>query len=274
MSRSLGIQCEIMSVSGISHRIYVSCTAKSGSLAVARSLHTTHISSDFFSWFRKKKAEESEAKVPTKATTELIKEIESGSKSKSVANNQKLKLTPENFIGKEPAQLDREEHRRQVREAKFNNWISKDIVSSERRLDELLIESYNESYPGDKISASSDAKLDAEFPDLVTKFKFTKFLQAKSGCLISDYKLTILNKPSQYKRFFMDEILSGRQARYKEAEPNAIHLTQERFTSPNIYVVPDVDVKSQNKKYRKIMQEVRLSEAEMSRRAMEDAARS
>ncbi|QLL30628.1 hypothetical protein HG536_0A04450 [Torulaspora globosa] len=263
-----------MNLTGISHRFYVSCTVKNGSLPLARSLHTTHISSDFFSWFKARKAEENEAKVPTKATTELIKEIESGKKSKSVANTQKLKLTSENFIGKEPGQLDRAEHQRLVREAKFNNWISKDIVSSERRLDELLIESYNESYPGDKISASSDAKLDAKFPDLVTKFKFTKFLQAKSGCMISDYKLTILNRPSQYKEFFMDEILSGKQARYKEAEPHAIHLTQERFSSPNIYVVPDVDVKSQNKNYRKIMQEVRLSEAEISRRAMEDAARS
>ncbi|QLQ78194.1 hypothetical protein HG537_0A04410 [Torulaspora globosa] len=260
-----------MSFIRISHRL---CMVKNGSLPVARALHTTHISSDFFSWFKKKKAEENEAKVPAKETTELIKEIESGKKSKSVVNNQKMKLTPENFIGKEPAQLDRAEHQRIVSEVKFNSWISKDIVSNERRLDELLIESYNESYPGDKISASSDTKLDAEFPDLVTKFKFTKYLQAKSGCLISDYKLTILNRPSQYKQFFMDEILSGKQARYKEAEPNAIHLTQERFTSPNIYIIPDIDVKSQNKKYRKIMQEVRLSEAEISRRAMEDAARS
>lgn len=263
-----------MSLAGVSHRLYASCAVKRGSLPMVRSLHTTNVTSDFFSWFKKKKAEETESKVPSKDTSELMKEIESGKKSEVATNSQRLKLTPDNFIGKEPGQLDREAHQKQVRETLFNNWISKEKVATERRLDELLVQSFNESYSGEKISAASDAKLDSSFPDLITKFKFTKFLQANSGCLIPDYKLTVLNRPSQFRKYFVDEILSGKQARYKDSEPNAIHLTQEQFASPNIYVVPDVDVKSQNKNYRKIIQDVTLSEAEVSRRAMQDAASS
>lgn len=266
-----------MSVCGMMRSVDIIHQAGSilrGSLVQARALHNTHTSADFFSWFKKKKAEESEPIVPTKPTDELIKDIESGKKTKPAINSQRLSLTKENFIGKEPGFLDRTVRQKLISEIPFNKWTSDKTALTERRLEEILVESYNDSFPGNKITTASNGSLDAKFSDLVTKFHFTKLLQAKSGYLIPDYKLTVLNSPSQFKKYYLDEIVSGRQARFKESEPNAIHLTQEKFTSPNIYVVPDVNVKSQNKNYRKIMKEVNLAEVEVSRRTMEQVANS
>ena len=211
-------------------------------LPSARQLHTTKVSSDFFSWFKSKKNQDQEPTVPTKGTQELISDIEAGKTSK-ISNKQKLELIPENFIGEEEGELAEKARAKQIKGVPFNRWLSA-------------------------------KKLEGTFPDLVIKFNFTKSLQASSGYLIPDYQLTILNTPAQFKNYICKEILSGKQARYKESEPNAIHLSSAQFTSPNIYIVPDVKPKAQKNTYRKIIREVNILEAESARRAIEQARQS
>lgn len=239
----------------------------------ARQLHTTKVASDFFSWFKSKKNQDQETTVPTKGTQELISDIEAGKTSK-ISNKQKLELIPENFIGEEEGELAEKARAKQIKGVPFNRWLSAKKVANEAQLDALLIESYNNAWNGSKITSATDSKLEGTFPDLVIKFNFTKSLQASSGYLIPDYQLTILNTPAQFKQYICKVILSGKQARYKESEPNAIHLSSAQFTSPNIYVVPDVKPKAQKNTYRKIIREVNILEAESARRAIEQARQS
>lgn len=236
-----------------------------------RQLHTTKVTYDFFSWFKNKKKEEQQEVVPpTKDTKELISDIEAGKKSK-ISNKQKLELIPENFIGIEEGEVAEKARAKLIKKIPFNRWLSAKKVSDEAQLDNLLVNCYNDSWTGTTITSASDSKLCEPFPDLVTKFNFTKLLQARSGFLIPDYQITILNTPSQFRQYFCKEILSGKQSRLKESEPNAIHLTSDQFTSPNIYIIPEVKPKSQKEAYRKIVKEVNLLEADNARKAIEQA---
>ena len=141
-----------------------------------------------------------------------------------------------------------------INEIPFNSWLSKQKVSKEEKLDLILKESLESAgMEGDT--------LDLEFPDLIKKFQFTKMLQAKTGYLIPDFQLTVLAKPSDFKTYFIDEILSGKLARFNEAEPNAIHLTKESYDAPNIYLENtieerDISGKQQRKKFNTILKQM------------------
>lgn len=251
-----------------------SCLRAGSALLRPRQLHTTKVSSDFFSWFKgKKKQEQLEPSLPAKGTQELISDIEAGKKSK-ISNKQKLELIPENFIGEEQGEMEEKARAKLVKEVSFNSWLSRRKVSDEAQLDSLLVECYKSAWGDDAVVSVGDSKLDATFPDLVTKFNFTKALQARSGYMVPDYQLTTLTTPSQFKSYYTKEVLSGKQSRYKESEPNAIHLSPAQFTQPNIYIIPDVKIKSQKETYRKVVKEVNLLEAENTRRAIEQARRS
>lgn len=254
-----------MSLSGRAQFVAIS---RLGAQPLLRSLHTTVVSSEFFSWFKKKKDEQNQAAVINKDTREVIKDIEEGKEAKTT-NKQKLELKPENFIGEERGKIQKRDHQKLVKSISFNGWLSEAKVATEEQLDSILIESLNSSLADGHPSSVNDPKFEAVFPDLVTKFKFTKFLQAKTGYIIPDYTLTILATPSQFKSYYIKEILSGKLAKYKESEPNAIDLSGTQFTSSNVYVVPEVNVALQKKKFGKIMREVQLLEAENARRAIE-----
>lgn len=235
-----------------------------------RSLHTTVVSSEFFSWFKKKKDAHNQAAVVNKDTREVIKDIEEGKEAKPT-NKERLELKQENFIGEERGKIQKRDHQKLVKSISFNGWLSEAKVATEEELDSILIDSLKSSFADGHISSVIDPNIESVFPDLVTKFKFTKFLQAKTGYIIPDYMLTVLTTPSQFKSYYIKEILSGKLAKYKESEPNAIDLSNRQFTSSNVYVVPEVNVALQKKKFGKIVSEVQLLEAENARRAIEQA---
>lgn len=230
-------------------------------------LHSTSKQSDFFSWFRKKKEQEADSLVATQDTKELIKDIESGKKSK-ISNREKLDLRPENFIGDDSAKIERKARQALLMDVPFNVWLNGSKVANDQQLKSIAIESFNAASQDLTISSVDEAPYSADFTDLVTKFNFTKLLQARTGYLIPDNKLTILNSPSQFVEFYCTEIISGKSSKFKESEPHAINLST-RHSPPNVYIAPDIDAKSQKKRFGKIMYEAQSLEAEHTKKSIE-----
>lgn len=230
-----------------------------------RPIHTSSPNGDFMSWFKRKKKEEH--KEPVKDTKQLIKDIEEGRAEASSKNKNRLELIPDNFIGEGPRRYKRrKELKHAVSAAPFNQWLSKDKITSEDALDDMISQAMKKTLGNDDQNV--------QFPDLVAKFQFTKFLQAKSGYLISDYKLTTLTSPLQFKRYFMEKILpsvNDPRLIFKEAEPNAIHPLSDSYASPNVYVVNDITPKEQKIKYDTIMREVQKLEDDATKKALETA---
>ncbi|EJS42920.1 mrpl13p [Saccharomyces arboricola H-6] len=234
-----------------------------------RPIHTSAANRDFMSWFKRKKQEEH--KEPVKDTKQLIKDIEEGkaevfSPSSSKSKN-KLELIPENFIGEGSRRYRRKkELEHAVSSAPFNQWLTRGKVTFQSDLDNVI------SQATQKTLGKDDQ--DAQFPDLVTKFQFTKFLQTESGYLIPDYKLTTLSTPLQFKMYFQKEILpsiNDPKLVFKESEPDAIHPFSDKYASPNIYVVNDITPKEQKIKYDTIMREIQKLEDEATKKALEMA---
>lgn len=236
-----------------------------------RSFHSTVIPLDFFSWFKNKK--QSEPVAPIKDTKELMKDIESGKKS-NIEKKEKLDLKPENFIGEESMKTDLKAREELVDKVAFNRWLNASKASNEKELEAISVDCFNSVFHCSNISSVSEKQYDCPFPDLATKFNFTKSLQAKTGYLIPDSKLTVLSTPLQFNEYLIKEVLSGKLAKFKESEPNAIDLSGKNYSSPNIYITPDVDTKTQKKKFGKIMHEVQSMEAAHTERAIEQAKRS
>lgn len=155
-----------------------------------RPIHTSSPNGDFMSWFKRKKQEEH--KEPVKDTKQLIKDIEEGRAGASSKNKNRLELIPDNFIGDGPRRYKRKkELKHAISAAPFNQWLTRGKVTSENELDDVISQAMQKTLGNDDQNV--------QFPDLVAKFEFTKFLQAKSGYLISDYKLTTLTTPYSSK---------------------------------------------------------------------------
>lgn len=222
-------------------------------------IHTTAKRQDFFSWFKTKKDE-------VKDTKDVIKEIEAGKKvSTEEVSKTKLDLIPSNFIGEESAKTQKKALEKRINSVAFNSWLSRSKVATEQQLDSILQDSLQLSANG------TSASLDAPFEDLVTKFKFTKLLQTKTGYMVPDYNITTATTPLHFKDYFVKEILSGKLAKFKESEPNAIDLSNKDYGSPNIHIVADINTRKQRRKFGKIIKEVHALEHESLRRLVDEA---
>lgn len=219
---------------------------------------------DFMSWFKRNKKTPA---VVEKDTKEVIDEIESG-KTLPVENSTvaKLDLTDDNFVGVDISQLEEQTRSKMLESVPFNAWLSGDKISSEEQLSQVVVESYQETFG----TVPTDEQLIGGFSSLADKFRFTKALQSKSGYMIPDYQLTRLQTPKGFQLWFERNILSGKQARYRESEPNAIDLSGIKFP-PNVYVVPDVKPSEKRQKISRIIEEVSALEAERERQAIERA---
>lgn len=215
-------------------------------LLVRRNFSVIHKRENFMSWFRSRKKEE--AKV--RKTKEIIQDIESGKGIEDTTNGSssskilKLDLTPENIIGRR-----KEEKIDLMNDIPWNNWLTDQKVKTPEELDHVVNLSCKEVL-GDNFNINDP------FPDLNIKFKFVKRLQATSGYPISDYELTVLRTPVEFRDYYLKNIISGKLLQFNEKEPNAIYLTQKSFNQPNIRVVERVSSKVQKEKFNSILQEV------------------
>lgn len=226
-----------------------------------RSLHVSTVSQDFFSWFKDRK------KKKVKSTKEVINELESGkdvSQSNEAATT--LDLTPNNFIGT----FDKKRNVIPLETVPFNNWFNQNKIISEEEFDTVLLEAYNETFKTG-VKNVTDNKFTESFNDIIQKFKFAKLLQAKTGYLLSDYQFTRLNSPMSFKNYYLKEFISGKSLRYKESEPNAIHLNQLSFKAPNINVIEDIPAKVKRRNFKKIIDEVDAIENRITKDAIESA---
>ncbi|CAI4034765.1 hypothetical protein SMKI_11G2150 [Saccharomyces mikatae IFO 1815] len=235
----------------------------------ARPIHSSATNRDFMSWFKRKKQEKH--KEPVKDTKQLIKDIEEGkaeaSSQSSFKSKNRLELIPENFIGEGSGRNKRQkELKHAVSTAPFNQWLTRSKITTENELNDTI------SQVAKTTLGKEDE--DVQFPDLVAKFQFTKLLQAKSGYLIPDYKLTTLNTPLHFKIYIKEKILgpvNNPKTAFKESEPNAIHPFSDNYTSPNIFVVEDISLKEQKSKYDTIMKEIQKLEDEATKKALATA---
>ncbi|CDH12059.1 related to 54S ribosomal protein L13,mitochondrial [Zygosaccharomyces bailii ISA1307] len=227
----------------------------------ARRIHITARRGDFFSWFKTKKEE-------VKDTKDIIKDIEAGKKVATDKGSRiKLDLIPSNFIGEESLEVRKKSQERRVNSVTFNKWLSRSKVATEQELDSIIDESMQAT------TNSSHSSVSTPFVDLVTKFKFTKALQTKTGYMVPDYTITVATTPLQFKDYFMQEILSGKLRRFKESEPNAIDLSNKDYGSPNVHIVSDINFKKQKRKFGKIIKKVHALEHDNLKRIVEEAKR-
>lgn len=233
-----------------------------GQLYSGRYMHTTAVSNDVFSWLRNRKKTE-----PVKSTKDVISEIEAGKDlSKTNENVTTLELTPDNFIGK----FDKKKNVIPLDTVPFNYWLSSTKVASEEELNTILVQAYNETF-GTNITNATEEVLNESFKDITEKFKFAKQVQAKSGFILSDYQFTVLSTPISFREYYLKEFVSGKALRFKESEPNAIHLNSESFKAPNIRVMEDIPEKVVRSKFKKIVKEVDAIESTITKNAIENA---
>ncbi|SCW04462.1 LAFE_0H14070g1_1 [Lachancea fermentati] len=247
-------------------------TRTSLSLKSTRSLHMTPASNDFMSWFKRKQTKNTKDVIPTaKDTREVIDEIESGKMTINNVSKLKLKLAEEDFIGEEPGQVNLKNRLHRLETVPFNKWLSKRQVASLDDLDLIILRAYKDFSKESGVISVTNSSISTPFPDLVSKFFFTKSLQAQTGVLIPDYQLTKLSSPMSFRNYFIEEILSGKQAKYNELEPNAIHIDEETYSAASVYVVKDVKQKDLKKKLGRILSEVETLERESAKKAIERA---
>lgn len=235
-------------------------------LQCVRGLHFTSRRNNFFSWFKSKKQQE----VQVQDTKDVIKDIESGKSqvdNGSPSNRTKLDMTPSNFIGQQSEDLEKGIRDQQVKNVEFNRWLSIEKVNTEKQLDAVLNESWKLA------TGSGTPSLDQSFPDLVSKFKFSKNLQSKTGYMVPDFQITVSKTPQHFKDYYIKEILSGKLLKFKESEPNAIDLSEKDYGSPNVYIVNDIATKERNRKFGKIIKEVHALEQENLRNVVEGTKR-
>ncbi len=240
----------------------------------SRQFSSSAVRTDFMSWFKRNKNKDTSSTTLVNAqpelqkdTKEVINEIESGKttevKSSTVT---KLSLTDDDFIGVDITTKEKEIRSLKLNNVPFNEWLSEDKVSTTEQLEQILLECYQETFG----AVPSEKKLKKPFESLVDKFTYTKLLQSKSGYIIPDYQLTMLQTPVEFKKWFETKVLSGSLAKFKESEPNAIDLSNVKFP-PNVYVVPDIKPSVKKQKVKKILEEVNALEAQHEREAIEKA---
>ncbi|CCD27389.1 mitochondrial 54S ribosomal protein mL50 MRPL13 NDAI_0K01980 [Naumovozyma dairenensis CBS 421] len=269
----------------INKSVLLEKSIRNGNISLTRNFHVINSPSlDIMDWFKSRnkmkgegkdtEGEESVKIVNKRATKDLIQDIETRKDNKDDTDDtslatHKLKLIPENFIGRRNNRKVGSQNKRLYKDAPFNYWLNKTKVQNETELEKIMESLLNE------VNADKEL-MDEPLPDLVTKFKFVKELQAKTGYMIPDYQITIMNTPAAFKQYYIDNIFSGKLQRFKESEPNAIHFENKQFTAPNIYLVNTVDErdisgKMQKKKYNKIIDEVRKMEEIRTKKIIEEA---
>ncbi|SCU92162.1 LAFA_0F08438g1_1 [Lachancea sp. 'fantastica'] len=232
-----------------------------------RSLHVSARRSDFMSWFKRK--QDSESKKTVRDTKEVIADIESG-ESKTKSSNSKLKLSEDSFIGEEANAVHKAKLTALVAQVPFNNWLSSKKVTTAEALDQAILQALNGNKSG-AVTSVTDDSLAVPFSDLITKFHFTKALQASTGVLVPDYQLTRLKTPLEFRSFYLKEVVSGKLAKYKDAEPNAIDLDNSSHAADTVHVVKPVAPKDQRKKLSNILSEVEALERQSAKEALESA---
>ena len=237
-----------------------------------RHFHKSPISQDFFNWIKersKERAKKRQEAEKQKSTKDVMSEIEAGKEVEDSGSVTTLELIPENFIGT----FDKARHTIPLETVPFNEWLPKVKVTTEEGLNEVLVKSYNQVYDTN-VSTVSDDKLSLPFTDLQKKFEFCKAIQQGLGYMISDYQLTVLQTPIAFRDYCLVELISGKLARFNEKEPNAIHLTNESYTAPNIRVMEDVSVRERKEGFESILAEVNEMERVAREKAIEEARRS
>lgn len=230
-----------------------------------RYLHRTAVNQDFFSWFSKKKKEplHVQDQALVRPTKEIISDVEKGITKKDLASSKiKLKLSPENFIGVTKQELKRRREQELMETITLKKWLNEERVETPEQLDEIIQRS------------SQEANIDCTkpFPDIESRFMFAKSVQRQSGYLVPDLVLTTIKTGSEIKKYFDEEIFSGKLARFKASEPDAIHLTEESYRAPNIRVVDNsVPIRERKQKLKTLLSTVEQLEAEETRRIMEEA---
>ncbi|SCU89571.1 LANO_0D05512g1_1 [Lachancea nothofagi CBS 11611] len=237
-------------------------------LGAQRGLHSSLRNPDFMSWFKRR--QNAKPAEPTKDTKQVIEEIESGENA-SAASKNKMRLTEDSFIGQELGAINKAERQAAVQHIPFNKWLSSTKVASAKTLDDSLLQAYNSTIGKISISSVEDESLALPFRDLIGKFHFTKALQAATGVLVPDYQLTRLQSPLEFRDFYLKEVVSGKLAKFKESEPNAIDLDDTSYTAKSIQVVKSVTPKDQRRRLSKILLEVESLERENARLALEKA---
>lgn len=231
-----------------------------------RYLHRTAVNQDFFSWFSKKKKEplHVQDQALVRPTKEIISEVEKGQISKEDMTSSKIKLdlSPENFIGVTKHELKRQREKELMETIEIKQWLNDKRVETPEQLDQIIQ------------NASQEVGIEstAAFPDIKSRFLFAKGVQSQSGYEVPDHVLTSMKTGNDIKNYFNEEVFSGKLARFKASEPDAIHLTQESYQAPNIRVVDNsVPIKERKQKLKTILSTVKQLEAEQTRRLMEEA---
>ncbi|CCH62683.1 hypothetical protein TBLA_0I00180 [Henningerozyma blattae CBS 6284] len=219
-----------------------------------RSLASTAPRNDIFSWLYSKKNAKKSIPKEEKDTKKIMKQIEEGKDTDRDADSGELlflELKPENFIGEDQGMIDSRIRKENKKPILTTSWLSKHKVKNEKAFDEILLSCYNETFNKD-MKNITDTILTDNFPDLSTKFNFSKEIQKKSGYLISDYNVTLFNSPVDFRNYFRTEVFSGKLGLFKESEPNAIHLNSKSFNSPNIFVQSDVTFFKQKRNIKRL----------------------
>lgn len=248
-------------ICGLSKRVVTSTSC-------IRYLSVSATNHNMLSWFRDRKKKQEEVWVPNNLkqdTSKLIDKIEKGEQINDVdavqkQNSDYIELSANNFIGEDDKTIAKKLKREEIKKLKEYNekfWLyNQKKVKTSKELDEIIINCFNDTMNGNVVNNIDDKILSNDFSNLESKFLFTKYLQVNSGYMISDFDVSKLNSPISFKQHFEKEIISGKLGRFKESEPNAIHIDSTSFTAPNVYVQPDITFKRQNKKFGKIIKEV------------------
>lgn len=224
-----------------------------------RNIHASLASPNFMSWMRSKKKEQKEQK----STKEIMSNVEEGKDiTTDIKNSSTLELINENFIGQHKSNhfpLDR---------VPYNQWMNVNKVKDVNQLEEILAKVYKMTF---KVEEVTTEQLCEPFSDILKKFMFYKLLQVETGYLISDFCLTTLETPKAFVDYFKVEIFSGKQSRFRESEPNAIHIDHNTYSSPNVNVIPDILAKTQNKKFQQIVSAMEELDANAAKEAISKA---
>ncbi|AET40521.1 mitochondrial 54S ribosomal protein mL50 MRPL13 Ecym_6129 [Eremothecium cymbalariae DBVPG len=231
-----------------------------------RYLHSSGVRQDIISWLTRKKQP---PKEEVKDVKEVMNSIESGSTPSisEPSGSARLSLTNDDFIGVDVNELERKEREEMLKSTPFNQWLRSRKVSSEQELYQIALDAYKVAF---EASPNDREALDRPFPDLVSKFKFSKYLQSKTGYMLPDYKLTTLSTPLKLVEWYEVEVLTGKRLKFNEAEPNAIDLSNVELPA-NVYVDQSATVKDRKRTFNKILREVEALESGRLQQAIEKA---
>lgn len=189
---------------------------------------------------------------PVKKDTPALDVEEANKKAEEyIQNKGSLKLE---IIGL-PQQITKEEYRARIGDFKVDRWITVNKVFTEKELDSVLLEAWNEA-SGESV-ASIDEALGKELYDLSTRFKFVKLVQQKSGYAVSDLVLTEAVSVEALKAHYVKNLISPEAQAYNDRKPDALNLDDKTFADlPNVVVQNHIKAKDKRKKYNELMRKV------------------